>query len=312
MGLKLASVHMILPALVAAKSIGGAQILLLGKQDLYFTYEQLALFLRKIDVEFTEINERDRKFTDSFAFVAHEDWWRFRNFMHQETLFRMFGFSPESVHTLDQDAYEGAEIIHDMNLPIPKQLKESYDLVIDTGTIEHVFDLKQAFWNLHDLVKTGGSVLHVSPSNLLDHGFVNLNAVLLEDFYLQSGWIKQDLFYNASPKQDIGDNVLFVQIDPGIYDRPPDGYYLGLCGRFRKEANSAPVVPKQGLYLGLHDSWTRQSRKQSQHEPPPKKLGDGVRSLAKDWVGRLMLLRVLWAARRVKGRIVAVRQPFSG
>ena len=203
----------------------------------------------------------------------------------------MFGFQPGNIHTLDQDAYEGAEIIHDMNLPIPPQLKESYDLVIDTGTIEHVFDLKQAFWNLHDLVKTGGSVLHVSPSNLLDHGFTNLNAVLLEDFYLQSGWTKQELFYNASPTQDVGDNVLFIQINPGIYDRPPDGYFLGLCGRFRKEANSSRVVPKQGLYLGLHDAWTRQSREQSRHEPPPKRFGDRSRSLAKGWLSRLILIR---------------------
>ena len=48
MGLKLASVYMILPALAAAKQITGAQILILGKQDLYFTYDQLAYFLRTI------------------------------------------------------------------------------------------------------------------------------------------------------------------------------------------------------------------------------------------------------------------------
>jgi hypothetical protein len=248
---------------------------------LYFTYEQLVYFLHTIKIDFTEIKESERKVTDSFGFVAHEDWWRFRNFIHQETFFRMFGFPPENVHTLDQDAYEGAEIIHDMNLPILEQLKEAYDLVIDAGTIEHVFDLKQAFWNLHDLVKTGGSVLHISPSNLLDHGFINLNAVILEDFYLQSGWTKQELFYNASPKLDIGENVLLVRIDPAAYDRPPDGYYLGLCGRFRKEPNSLSVVPKQGLYIALHDAWTRQSREQSRHEPPAKKSGERVRSFAK-------------------------------
>ena len=196
-------------------------------------------------MEFTEINESDRKFTDSFAFVAHEDWWRFRNFMHQETFFRMFGFPPENIHTLDQDAYEGAEIIHDMNLPIPKQLKESYDLVIDTGTIEHVFDLKQAFWNLHDLVKTGGSVLHVSPSNLLDHGFINLNAVLLEDFYLQSGWTKEELFYNASPKQYIGDNVFSCRSILAFMTALRTGITLVCAADFARRPILCPLFPNK-------------------------------------------------------------------
>ncbi len=32
-----------------------------------------------------------------------------------------------------------ANVIHDMNMPLPDALKEQYDLVVDGGTLEHVF-----------------------------------------------------------------------------------------------------------------------------------------------------------------------------
>lgn len=300
-----------LPAIVATKAVPNARVLLLGKQDLYFTYEQLTAFFKQFNVAYTEIAPSDRRVTDSFGFVAHQDWWQYRNFMHQETFFRMFGFAPGAIHTLDVDAYEGAEIIHDMNLPLPPSLVGSYDLVIDVGTIEHIFDLKQAFWNLHDLVKVGGHAFHISPSNMLDHGFINLNAVLIRDYYTQSGWQKEELFYIATPNSDTGNSTVSVQIDPDVYSLPPDGFYLGVVGRFRKTDTSVKLIPKQGLYVGLHDAWTRQSRAQSRHEPPPKTTGDEARSFARNCVKRLKLLRALWAAKRLKGRVTLIRQPFS-
>lgn len=311
MGLKLVSIQMMLPALLAARERPDARILLLGKQDLYFTYDQVAAFLRSQNVSFTDIPPDERRLTDSFGFVPHQDWWQFRNFLHQETLLRMFGFASANIHTLDVDDYEGAEIIHDMNLPVPENRHGAYDLVIDTGTIEHVFDVKQGFWNLHDLTKVGGWVYHMSPANMLDHGFINLSATILEDFYGQSGWIQEELFYVASSKIDIGNSIAAVRIAANVYDIPPPDLYLGVVGRFRKTETAIKVIPKQGLYQNLHDAWTRQSRAQSRHEAPPKKRGDGLRAAIKDYASRLRRLRVLWVLARLKGEVVDIRQPFS-
>jgi hypothetical protein len=49
-----------------------------------------------------------------------------------------------------------ADLRYDLNLPIPEQEHERYRTVLDIGTIEHVFDTRQALENCMRAVKTGG------------------------------------------------------------------------------------------------------------------------------------------------------------
>lgn len=78
-----------------------------------------------------------------------------------------------TVESLDYSAYEGAALIHDMNLPWPSgSPPRQYDLVHDGGTLEHVFHLPQALSNAMSLVKPGGLFAGVSPCDgWLGHGF---------------------------------------------------------------------------------------------------------------------------------------------
>lgn len=88
-----------------------------------------------------------------------------------EPFFQRLGASV--IDSLDYSNYEGAALIHDMNLPwhggAPPQ---QYDLVYDGGTLEHVFNLPQALLNAMSLVKTGGFFVSASPCDgWLGHGF---------------------------------------------------------------------------------------------------------------------------------------------
>ena len=59
---------------------------------------------------------------------------------------------------------------------------ETFDLVTNNGTGEHVFDQRAVFENVHNLTATGGVMLHVMPFvNWLNHGFYNFNPVLFVD-----------------------------------------------------------------------------------------------------------------------------------
>lgn len=68
-----------------------------------------------------------------------------------------------------------------------------YDVVIDPGTIEHCFNVGQAFFNAAHAVKPGGIIYHISPMDMMNHGFFNFNPTLFQDFYGQNGWIIEDL-----------------------------------------------------------------------------------------------------------------------
>src|SRR5947207_4897958 len=55
------------------------------------------------------------------------------------------------LRTMDFSAYEGADIVQDLNRALPDDLKSSFDVVIDGGTMEHVFNFAQALKNAMEL-----------------------------------------------------------------------------------------------------------------------------------------------------------------
>jgi hypothetical protein len=81
--------------------------------------------------------------------------------------------------SLDASSYEGASIIHDMNTPVPESLLHSYTAVIDSGTLEHIFDFPSAVRNCMDMVSLGGHFIAITPTNNFNgHGFYQFSPEL--------------------------------------------------------------------------------------------------------------------------------------
>jgi hypothetical protein len=90
--------------------------------------------------------------------------------LYSEAFFRMLG--AEEVVALDASPYEGAQLVHDMNLPISTEHHERYDVVLDGGALEHIFHFPTAVKNCTDMVKCGGHLLLFTPiNNYCGHGF---------------------------------------------------------------------------------------------------------------------------------------------
>jgi SAM-dependent methyltransferase len=83
------------------------------------------------------------------------------------------------LQAMDHSAYEGAAIIHDLNQPLPDTFHEQFDAVIDSGTLEHVFNLPASIATCMQLVKRGGTLFLSSPANnLCGHGFYQFSPEL--------------------------------------------------------------------------------------------------------------------------------------
>lgn len=83
------------------------------------------------------------------------------------------------IHSFDVSAYEGATHIHDMNTPLPEKYKHTYTLVIDGGTLEHVFNIPIALRNCMEMLKNGGHYLSITPTNnFMGHGFYQFSPEL--------------------------------------------------------------------------------------------------------------------------------------
>ena len=80
-----------------------------------------------------------------------------------ESFFKGIGFG--SVDSMDNSSYEGASIIHNLNMPISLELKGRYGYIFDGGTSEHVFNIPQVYENIIDLLQVGGIVCSVVPNN---------------------------------------------------------------------------------------------------------------------------------------------------
>lgn len=114
-----------------------------------------------------------------------------------------FGHLGLESHVLDVSPYEDADIIHDLNQPIPTELKGQFGTVIDGGTIEHVFDICTAFKNIAELVRPGGRIIHLSPcNNYVNHGFWQLSPTAFFDFYEVNGFVDLHAQLIVHPRSD--------------------------------------------------------------------------------------------------------------
>lgn len=87
-----------------------------------------------------------------------------------ETLFAALGYP--KIEAMDFTDKEGAEHIHDLNVPVPEDMHEQFDLVIDGGTTEHIFYIAQALDSCHAMLKPGGVMMSfVSCDGWFGHGF---------------------------------------------------------------------------------------------------------------------------------------------
>lgn len=100
-----------------------------------------------------------------------------RDVSYAEPLFEALGAT--EVASMDASGFEGAQFVHDLNLPIDKSLHERFDVVYDGGTLEHVFNFPVGLRNSMEMVKVGGRLfIHTCANNLCGHGFYQFSPEL--------------------------------------------------------------------------------------------------------------------------------------
>ena len=97
--------------------------------------------------------------------------------LYADEFFRLLGV--RDLVTVDRSNYEGATLLHDLNDPFPENLHNRFDLVLDGGTLEHIFDYPAAMRNCLKLVSIGGHFITITPANqFMGHGFYQFSPEL--------------------------------------------------------------------------------------------------------------------------------------
>ena len=102
-------------------------------------------------------------------------------------------FGATVVHSFDFSDYEGATHIFDLGRPLP--IRSEYNLVIDGGTSEHVFNISQSLVNASNLVAASGVVVHFLPANsFCGHGMYQVSPEVFFSLYSKSNGFDTDVF----------------------------------------------------------------------------------------------------------------------
>jgi len=143
--------------------------------------------------------------------------------------------------TIDLDF--SATIYADLNLPF--HYGKEYDLVVNNGTGEHIFDQANLFYNMHHLCKKGGIILCVLPwINWLNHGFYSVHPALFRDLANANDYEIVLLYAGDRDRTCISENLTFDEIKK---PHPVDKNIFIICG-MRKLTNGPFRRPQQRKY----------------------------------------------------------------
>lgn len=220
------------------------KLLLLGQGDIYFDLPHLRRMARLANFALDESTPIRPSHIQGLAD---------KGYPHAETVFGMLGFS--SVTVLDCSAFEGAEIIFDLNCAdLPGKLMEQYDMIIDHGTLEHVFHLPNALNNVYRMLKQQGRVMFSAPSgNFFDHGFYMLQPTLFSDWLTVNQWKVESIqVVQFTPNQET-EPCFFADYEPGLFEAVSYGkmdskLYLTASVATKTDRTSGDKCPQQGAY----------------------------------------------------------------
>ena len=109
-------------------------------------------------------------------------------------------FYAKEVVSIDKTDYEGATFKMDLNSAIPEllsnKLNNTFDLVIDFGTLEHLYNVPQALFNISSICKENADIIHCLPANgWVGHGFYQFSPELFFSVYSEeNGYAGTEVF----------------------------------------------------------------------------------------------------------------------
>jgi len=97
----------------------------------------------------------------------------------------------------DFDLNGKAMINLDLTQPLPSEYRLKYGTVVDSGTIEHIFDQYSAFKNSHAMCAVGGTIIHIQMMRgIWNHGFYSYHPRFFHEIARYNAYeIKHTAFY---------------------------------------------------------------------------------------------------------------------
>lgn len=158
-------------------------------------------------------------------------------------------FAPSRIVSIDMNGTPAAFRI-DLNEDFRDGWTGNFDVVINHGTAEHIFNIGQVFRTMHDHCEAGGLMVHDAPfTGWLDHGFYNLHPTLFYDLAAANNYeVVKVAIHEISTRR-----ILPVETRESITTLAEAGEIplnSMLFVALRKTLDAAFRIPVQGYYAG--------------------------------------------------------------
>lgn len=188
-------------------------VLTLGNQDVWATEEDVKQYLIEENYPLTNTYSV-RNHTSHFFNEMSEYDNRFNAFIHARTLFEMLGFVEYA--DLDMFSQDQPYMLHDLNHTLPSELHNKFNLILDMGTTEHIFNVPNLLASVKNALQIGGCVVHSLPLPCLywaQHGYYCFNPDLFIDYYSANGFedINCMLLYYRRPIYSISEHNMYFK-----------------------------------------------------------------------------------------------------
>ena len=215
------------------KNITG-QILTIGRQTIHISPDLLKRFLEqqglavpppeKIAIDKATSNAGMDQSVDDITFFG--------------------SFSTAQLRSLDHSDFEGADIVWDLNKPIPAEMENRFDFIYNGSVLDNVWDPVMSLRNMSRLLKPGGRIVHLEHGTRVNGPYLTFPPDWFHDYYSVNNFADCKTYFATFPTPEQWNGALkWIHWEPVTMkgDMP---HLTGTCTSPRSEFFTICVAEK--------------------------------------------------------------------
>lgn len=116
-----------------------------------------------------------------------------KGYITDAAFFQMLGV--KKIKAIDHSDYEGADIIIDLNRPLPHSLKNKADFVFGGSVLDNIFDPATYVKNVACLLRPGGRLMDQNICGFYNHPYVLVSPAWYYDYFVSNRFADCKLYF---------------------------------------------------------------------------------------------------------------------
>jgi len=176
-------------------------------------------------------------------------------------------FSSCDYNCLDVSDYEGATIIHNMNIDIPELYHNTYDFIYNGSCMDNLFDPVTFLKNTSKMLKPGGRIIHLECASALAGAYLSFSPEWFFSYYAINGYFDCKVYAIVARESSDDPHVFntdlfqwnpyFTRTDNYDYIKgckSVNGLMYLLVSAEKQEDSTSEIIPMQSHYMHSSDN----------------------------------------------------------